>query len=349
MLRKLLIVIFGILIPLVMVIVVFLGYEYVYGGNVNLGEAEAAVVFVYPDDTPVDIYNQLVERDLLKNPNSFKLVAQQKKWYTAKPGRFRLVGGMSNNDLVNMFRAGLQEPVQLTLNTLKSVSDFAGQAAAQLMVDSTELFAAFTDETFLSENDLNFATVQSIILPNTYEVYWNISAKGLRGRLQEEYQAFWTDNRREQAQRQGLSPLEVSVLASIVEKETAKVDEMPTVSGLYINRLKRGMKLQSDPTVIYAKQLREGMDIDVQRVLYADLEIDSPYNTYKYAGLPPAPITIPSLQAINAVLNPKAHSYIFMCADPDRPGYHSFAANNAQHNINKRKYVKWLNEQGIRR
>ena len=195
MLKKLLVVIFGILVPLVMVIAVFFGYEYVYGGNVKMGDADAKVVFVYPDDTPVDVFNGLVADDLLKNPKSFKLVAQQKKWYTAKPGRYMITHGMSNNDLINMFRAGLQEPVQLTINSLKSVSDFAGNAAQQLMVDSVTIFEAFTDEAFLQQNELSYATVRSIILPNTYEVYWNTSAEGLRERLQYEYQAFWSDSR----------------------------------------------------------------------------------------------------------------------------------------------------------
>lgn len=349
MLRKLLIIIFGILIPLAMVIMVFMGYEFIYGGNVDLGGADEKEVYVFADETPVDIYNRLVEGGILESPASFKMIAQQKKWFTAKPGRYIITNGMSNNDLVNMFRAGLQAPTMLTVNTLQSVSDFAGKAAKQLMIDSVSIFTAFTNASFLAEQNLNYATVRAIILPNSYEMYWNTSAEKLRERMVKEYHKFWTEARQAQAKRYGLSAAEVSVLASIVEKETAKVDEMPRVSGLYINRLKKGMRLQSDPTVIYAKKLKEGMDIEVHRVLYADLEIDSPYNTYKYAGLPPAPITIPSIQAIKAVLNPEAHAFIFMCADPERPGYHSFAANNRQHNINKQKYVKWLNEQGIRR
>ena len=349
MLKKLLIIIFGVIVPLVMILAVFVGYSYIFDNNVNLESDEVFIIYVDENETPIDIFSKLVESELLKNEGSFKMVAQQKKWFTAKTGRYSVKSGMSNNDLVNMFRAGLQDPVQLTLNQIESVAEFAGSVGQQMMVDSFEIFQLFTDREFLTSNNLNYATIRSIILPNTYEMYWNATGLSIRTRMMQEFANYWNDERLESAKRQNLSPLEVSILASIVEKETAKFDEMPVVAGLYINRLKKGMKLQSDPTVIYAKRLKEGMDIEVKRVLYADLEIDSPYNTYKYAGLPPAPITIPSLQAINAVLNPQTHKYIFMCADPDRPGYHSFAANSKQHGINKQKYVKWLNEQGIRR
>jgi len=349
MLKKLLIIIFGVFIPLAMIIAVFVGYNFVFDSNVTLADGEEVELFVYPEDDPRDILDELLKKDVIKNEGSFKMVARQKQWYTAKPGRYIVKAGMSNNDLVNMFRAGLQTPVLLTINQVASVSDVAGTIGKQMMADSADIFTAFVDEHFLTENNLNYATVRSIVLLNTYEMYWNISVESIRDRLVKEYQSFWNDERRAAASKQNLNPVQVSILASIVEKETAKFDEMPIVAGLYINRLKKGMKLQSDPTVIYAKKLREGMDIEMQRVLYADLEIDSPYNTYKYAGLPPAPITIPSLQAINAVLHPQQHNYIFMCADPERPGYHSFAANNAQHNINKKKYVKWLNENGIKR
>jgi UPF0755 protein len=248
-----------------------------------------------------------------------------------------------------MFRAGLQTPVFVTINQVTSVADVAGVLGNQLMIDSAEIFTSLIEPEFLKENNVDYATVRSLVLLNTYEMYWNISAEALRKRLLTEYNSYWNAERSALAAGLNLSPLQVSVLASIVEKETAKTTEMPVVAGLYINRLQKGMLLQSDPTVIYAKKLKEGMDIEISRVLYADLEIDSPYNTYKYVGLPPAPITIPSLQALNAVLHAEKHNYIFMCANPDEPGTHSFAANLKQHNINKQKYVKWLNDNKILR
>jgi len=349
MLKKLLILVFGILLPLAAVVAVFVGYGYVFENNVNLSAGEEYVVFVNEEDDPRDIFNELVAAKVLKNEDSFILVAQQKKWSTAKPGCYIVKEGMSNNDLVNMFRAGLQTPILVTINQVESVADVAGMAAKQLMIDSVAIFNALTNAEFLAEENLDYATVRSIIIPNTYEFYWNASAQAFRDRLLKEYAGFWVGENKMLAEGLNLSPLEVSVLASIVEKETAKANEMPVVAGLYLNRLQKRMLLQSDPTVIYAKKLKEGMDIEISRVLYADLEIDSPYNTYKYTGLPPAPITIPTLQALMGVLHADNHNYIFMCADPERPGYHSFAANLNQHNVNKQKYVKWLNDNKIMR
>lgn len=349
MLKKILILFFGIFIPLVLIIVAFIGYGWVFDSNVSLPKGETYELFVLPDENPRDVLNKLMRDGIVKNKRSFILVAQQKKWLTAKPGRYIIKAGTSNNDLINMLRAGLQTPVPLVINQVSSIADVAGSIGKQLMVDSAEVFDVLVDSDFLQERNLTYETIRSLIIPNTYEVYWNISAEGLRLRLTKEYDDFWTESRQMLARGVGLSPLQVSVLASIVEKETAKVDEMPMVARLYINRLKKGMKLQSDPTVIFAKKLIEGNSIEIKRVLYKDLEIDSEYNTYKYAGLPPGPITIPGTQALLAVLYHDNNSYIYMCADPDRPGYHSFAKTDAQHAINKQKWVKWLNENQIMR
>ena len=346
MLKRILILIFGIGIPLVMIVAVFVGYSWVFESNVTVTQPYA--FFIYPDEDPRAVLNKLLDSNIVEDKASFIMVAQQKKWYTAKPGRYIIEPGMSNNELINMFRGGLQTPVRLTINMASSMADVCGQTAKFLLTDSVELFKAFTDEAFLAENDLNFATVRTIIIPNTYEVYWNIAATDLRDRMVREYHAFWNDNRLELARGINLSPEEVSVLASIVEKETAKAEEMPIVAGLYLNRLRKGMLLQSDPTVIYAKQLREP-GIEITRVLYADLEIDSPYNTYRKAGLPPAPITIPSITAIDAVLKADKNEYLFMCADPEHPGFHSFAKNSAQHQVNVNKWHKWLNDNKIMR
>jgi len=349
MLKKILLLFFGVFIPLVLIVVAFVGYGWVFDSNVNLAKDKTYELFVMPEDDPRDVLNKLVKDSIIKNQRSFILVAQQKKWLTAKSGRYIIRSGMSNNELVNMLRGGLQTPVQLVINQVTSIADVAQAAGNQLMIDSAEIFQALVDPEFMREKNLSYANIRSIIIPNTYEVYWNAGAESLRRRLVQEYDNFWNESRRMQAEGMQLTPIQVSVLASIVEKETAKVDEMPIVAGLYLNRLKKGMKLQSDPTVIFAKKLIEGDDIEIRRVLYADLEIDSEYNTYKYAGLPPGPITIPSTQALLAVLHPQKNEYIYMCADPDRPGYHSFAKNDAQHAVNKKKWVKWLNDNKIMR
>ena len=346
MLKRILILIFGVGIPLVMIAIVFVGYSWVFDSNVKVDEPYA--LYVFPEENPRDILDKLLADNVVDDEASFVMVAQQKKWETAKTGYYTIEPGMSNNDMINMLRAGLQTPIKLTINGVESVSDVCGMVASELLVDSAELFQQFTDNEFLANHDLNYATVRHIIIPNTYEFYWNISTSGFAERMLKEYRGFWNNSRNQQAAAIGLSQLEVSTLASIVQKETARGDEMAVVAGLYLNRLRKNMRLQSDPTVIYAKQLREP-DVEVRRVLYADLEIDSPYNTYRNAGLPPAPITISTIQAIDAVLNAQKHQYIFMCADPDRPGYHSFAANSRDHEKNRRKYIRWLNEQGIRR
>lgn len=344
MLRKLLVITFGIILPLILIIATFVGYNWVFDSNVNLKDAQTFEVFVYPEDSPQSILVQLEEAKIIKNRQSFILVAQQKKWQTAKSGRYIVKAGMSNNELINMFRAGLQTPVNLTINQVETLAQVAGSCGKQLMADSTDIYNAFFDADFLRENNLTPETAHSIIIQNTYESYWNISAKALREKLLKEYNSFWNENRIALAKNLKLSKLEVSNLAAIVEKETAKYDEMPVVAGLYLNRLRIGMALQSDPTVIYAKYLRDGKGIEIRRVLHEDLKIDSPYNTYMYAGLPPSPVTIPSIQAIDAVLHANKNDYIYMCADPERMGYHSFAKNYDQHLANARKYQKFLND-----
>ena len=346
MLKRILLLVFGIGIPLIMIVVVFLGYSWVFESNVKI--TEPYEFFVYPEENPRDVLARLMADDVVEDERSFILVAQQKKWRTAKAGRYLVEPGMSNNDLVNMFRGGLQAPVQLTINMAESIADVAGQASKSILADSTALFASFINEDFLVENGLDFATVRSVILPNTYEVYWSVSPNDLRDRLLREYKLFWTDGRKALAEGINLSPLQVSTLASIVQKEAGANDEMPAIAGLYLNRLRIGMLLQSDPTVLYAKELREGKS-EIQRVLYADLEIDSPYNTYRNLGLPPAPISIPTATAIDAVLHAEQHNYLYMCADPERQGYHSFAKNGEQHAVNVRKWHKWLNDNKIMR
>src|SRR5699024_1911088 len=185
-----------------------------------------------------------------------------------------------------------------------------------------------------------------LYIPNTYEFYWNTSAEGFRDRMKTEYEKFWTENRVEKAQKLNLSKEEVISLAAIVQKETAMADERPRVAGVYLNRLKIGMLLQADPTVIYAiKRNTNDFDQVIKRVLYVDLETDSPYNTYKYPGIPPGPIAMPDISSIDAVLNPENHSYLYFVADVENFGYHKFAKTLAQHNINKQDYIRWLNSQ----
>ena len=211
------------------------------------------------------------------------------------------------------------------------------------------LIESFTDKNFLKSLNLSQESVLSLFLPNTYEFFWNTSADNFREKMVREFNNFWNENRIEKAKKIGLNPVEVSVLASIVQKETPKVDERPTIAGVYLNRLSKRMKLQADPTIVYVIKRKEGFDKKIRRVLYKDLRIKSAYNTYLNKGLPPGPIVTPDFSAIEAVLNPSSHNFIFFVADVSNPGYHLFSRTLVEHNRKKRQYTKWLKENRIKR
>ena len=286
----------------------------------------------------------------LKDKESFLWVAEKKNYPNKiRAGKFKIDKGMSNEALVNYLRGGKPETIKLTFNNQDNLEKLAGRVAQQIEADSTSIVKALTDENFLKKNHLDQRTVLSLFIPNSYEFYWNTSAEKFRDRMLKEYKRFWNKKRLDKAAKLDMSPLEVITLASIVQKETAKVSERPRVAGLYLNRLKDNWPLQADPTVIYAIKEKYGKDTVIKRVLNKDLEIDSPYNTYKNTGLPPGPIAMPDISSIDAVLNPEEHHYYYMCASVDKPGQHEFAKTHRQHIINARKYQKWISKQGINR
>ncbi|MUP47019.1 endolytic transglycosylase MltG [Gramella sp. BOM4] len=287
---------------------------------------------------------------LIEDEQSFRLVAEKKGYASnVRPGRYFLKKGMNNNELVNALRAG-NAPVKVVFNNQERLEDLAGRIADQIEADSISLLEAFRDSSFLKQSEFNERTALGMYIPNQYEFYWNTSAEEFRSRMQKEYERFWNESRLEKADKIGLSPREVMTLASIVQKETAKVDERPKVAGVYMNRYKNGWKLDADPTVIYAIKEKTGnFDTIIKRVLYKDLELDSPYNTYKYQQLPPGPIFMPDISSIDAVLNYEDHEYFYFVADVENFGYHKFAKTLAQHNRNKQEYIRWINKQGIRR
>ncbi len=311
-------------------------------------ENEEAHIYIPSDATYADVRADL--EPLLQDPVSFDEVAERKGYPNAiKPGHFIIKRGSNNNEIVNSIRSG-NIPVKISFNNQERLENLAGRIATQLEADSLSLLKVFKDESFLEEQGLTEETALTMYLPNTYEFYWNTNAEEFRDRMLKEHQRFWTPERKAKAEAQGLSPEEVYTLASIVQKETAKNDERPRVAGVYLNRLQNGWKLDADPTVIYAvKKQNQDFDQVIKRVLYRDLETDSPYNTYKYRGLPPGPIFMPDLSAINAVLNPEKHEYYFFVADVSNPGYHLFARTAAQHNSNRKQYIDWINTQGINR
>ncbi|MDO6517089.1 endolytic transglycosylase MltG [Zobellia uliginosa] len=322
-------------------------YNAVFSPNTSFNN-EKAYVFV-PSDASFGDVKELVE-PLLKDPESFEQIAIRKGYAAnVKGGKYAIVKGMNNNDIVNSLRSK-NVPVRVAFNNQETIADLAGRIAMQIEPDSLTLLEAFTDEAFLKANGFGEATRLAMYIPNSYEFFWNSSAEEFRDRMLKEYRRFWTEERLAKAKKLGLSPEEVITLASVVHKETAKVDERPRVAGVYLNRLQRGILLQADPTVIYALKKHTGnFKAVIKRVLYKDLELDSPYNTYKYAGLPPGPIAMPDISAIDAVLNPEKHDYLYFVANVENFGYHKFAKTLAQHNRNKAQYVQWINSQKIKR
>ncbi len=285
------------------------------------------------------------KHEILKDLESFLWVANKKNYKNIRSGRYEIKSGMSNNELVNMLRSGHQKPIKLTFNNIRTKQELASKVSQKLELDSIELMVLLNNNQFLTPFKFSNITIISMFIPNTYEFYWNISAEAFFKKMNKEYEKFWTKERLEKAEKIKMSPIEVSTLASIVQAEQSiHNDEKAKVAGLYINRLKKGMLLQSDPTVVYAIG-----DFSIRRVLNRDKEIDSPYNTYKYTGLPPSPINLPEISSIDAVLNYANHNYIFMCAKEDFSGYHNFSKTTHQHMIYARRYQRALNKKKIYR
>ena len=322
-------------------------YQAVFADNTNFTN-ESKEVYI-PTNGGMTEVKQVLEPHL-KNWSRFVALADRKGYsQRVKPGRYIILAGMNNNEIINVLRSQ-NKPVRVTFNNQERLADLAGRVSAQIEADSLELLTAFRDPAWLQKAGLTEDTALTVFLPNSYEFFWNTSAEEFCERMLKESKAFWTEEREEQAKTQGLTPEQAYALASIVQKETAQTSERSRVAGVYLNRLKRGMKLQADPTVIYAIKKYSGKyDTIIKRVLYRDLELDSPYNTYKYSGVPPGPIAMPDLSSLNAVLEPEEHDYIYFVADMERPGYHMFAETAAQHNQNKKAYIRWLNEQKIMR
>lgn len=320
-------------------------YSKIYGTNVK----KSALIQI-PTGTNIKELKTILT-PYLKDVKSFEWVANKKKYAThIKPGQYTIKAAANNNELVNLLRSGKQTPVKLSFNNQHRLENLAGRIAIQIEADSIALLEAFKNPNFLKQNDFNTKTALAMYIPNSYQIYWNTSPEALRKKMLEEYIRFWKNNNRLiKAKAQNLSQVEVISLASIVQKETAYIPERPTVAGLYLNRYHHKWSLQSDPTVIFALKEKHGQDFEVKRVLNKDLSIDSPYNTYKYRGIPPGPIGMPDISSIDAVLNPEKHNYYYMCASVENFGKHAFAKNLNQHNKNAKKYQQWLSKQGVNR
>jgi len=328
-------------------LLLFALYGMLFASNTKF-ENEYQLLFIETDTSEEELITQITP--FLKSSRSFRWVAKQKKYLkNIKPGRFVLYKGMNNNELIRVLRSE-NKPIDLVIAPFERIEEVAGYVSRIIEADSISILEAFVDPDFLFQTKLRPENVLSLILPNTYEVYWNTSAIQYRNRMLKEYRDYWNENRLAQANEIKLSPSEVYTLASIVSKESVKVDERPRVAGVYLNRLRKKMKLQADPTVVYSiKHATGNFDTIIRRVLYRDLRLESPYNTYRRNGLPIGPITMPEMSAIEAVLNAERHSYLYFVADVERPGYHNFSKTLSEHNKKRKAYTEWLNDRNIRR
>ena len=327
---------------ILLVLAVFVGwkvYQTFLGASVT---DKQEYLYINSGDTYAQVFAKIKSQDLVKHPLLFDYAAKAMEYTDIKPGRYKLTPGMNNRRLIGNLRGGYQEAVKFRFENIRLKENFAGLLGKNFEADSASFSAMLNNEQVADQYGFTKDEFFVMFIPNTYEIYWNTSPDKMMARFHDEYQKFWNEQRLEKAKALDMTAQEVSILASIVKGEALHVDEMPAIAGLYINRLQKGMLLQADPTVIFANN-----DFTIRRVLNRHLTIDNPYNTYRYRGLPPGPIMMPSIAAIDAVLNYQKHNYIYMCAKEDFSGYHAFATNVADHNVNARKFQKALTERNI--
>lgn len=338
-LKRIILCVFGVLIVIAMLSGYRL-YRRVMSPNVTTPDKQEFSLYIPTGATYEQVKDSLYSHHLIVNKRSFEWVCRRKDYPDhVKPGRYVLQDGMNNNQLSNILRGGLQTPVKVTFNNIRDVKMLAGRVGGQIEADSLEIVTYLSNQEEVWKLGFDQRTIPALFLPNTYEFYWNTDAEKFVERMKNEYDKFWDEERQSRAKSLGLTQIQVSILASIVDKETNQTDEMPKIAGVYLNRLKSGWLLQADPTLVFALG-----DFDLKRVLNVHKEVESPYNTYKYPGLPPGPICIPSLASINAVLYAEKHNYYYFCAREDFSGYHNFAKTLTEHNQNALRYQKALNQ-----
>ncbi len=334
--RKLL-VIFLLVFTMLLSSFAFYGYQILYSPNL-LVDKEDKILVIDKNETFRSLQNKLYDDDYLQDPVSFGFLARLMDYDKGiKPGRFLIKKNMTNLEAIRMLRLAEQVPVNVTFNNIRLKEDIAEKITRNIELSEAEFDSALVK--FIRQNDYGFnaETVISMFIPNTYQVYYNESGAQLLERIHDEYQKFWNNNRRKKAEETGLSILEVSTLASIVQAESIKKDESRRIAGLYMNRLQKGIALQADPTLVFASG-----DFSLKRVLNKHKKIESPYNTYLNSGLPPGPINMPTIHSIDAVLNYEKHNLIYMCAKEDFSGYHNFASNIRDHINNANRYQRQL-------
>ncbi len=321
---------------------VFYFYQVFFTENI-LVEKGDEVILIEEEMSFKELQDKLYDRGIVNDILSFSFVAKILGYQdNIKPGLYLLEKDMTNLQAVRLLRSGEQIPTRITFNNVRLKSELAAKITNDVQADSTAFLALLENDSLINSYGFTSDNIMTMFIPNTYEVYYTTSAKGIFDRMHREYERFWTDERIAKAEALGLSPKEVSILASIVQAESIKSDEKPRIAGVYINRLDRNMRLQADPSLVFAIG-----DFTMKRVLNIHKEVDSPYNLYKHTGLPPGPINLPEINSIDAVLNAEEHKYIYFCAKPDFSGYHAFATNLREHNRNAARYQNELNKSRI--
>lgn len=329
--------IFFLLFSILLISFAFYGYQICFTPNI-LVDKQSRQIFIPREATFKDVQAILHEHGIVQDLISFSFLAKIMEYdESVKAGRYLLKSNMTNVEAIRLLRSGQQEPVQVTFNNVRLLSDLSEKITRNLAITPQEFEAALIQFASGNPHGFNKDNVISMFIPNTYEVYYQTSARDLITRMHKEYEAFWNPERRSKAEKIGLTPVEISILASIVQAESVQKEEAPVIAGLYLNRLKKGIPLQADPTLVFAVG-----DFTLKRVLNEHKEIESPYNTYMNRGLPPGPINMPEIGSIDAVLDHTPSDYLYMCAKEDFSGRHNFTGSHSQHIINARKYRRAL-------
>ena len=322
----------------------FYFWQTMKSANVNVDGKENAVLYIPKGGNYQGVLDSLNKQHLIHDQISFGFISKTMKYRDlVKPGRYELAPNSDNKTIITKLRSGDQYEVKLTFNNIRLKSELAERLASNLSIDKDILLDKLNDPAICEKYGFSQEDIMCMFLPDTYYMWWTLTEDQFLDRMKKEYDAFWTAERKQKAAITSMSPKEVGIMASIVQSETNKTDEQPTVAGVYVNRIKQGIPLQADPTVKFAVG-----DFTLKRILLKHLTIDSPYNTYKIQGLPPGPIALPEKKAIDAVLNYGKHDYVYFCAKEDFSGYHNFASDLAQHNANARKFHQAMNEREIR-
>lgn len=320
--------------------VLMAGYYVIFGANIT--SKDSGIIYVEKNSNIQSIVDTLQKKGYIKNEKSLLITAQLKK-YTSnlKSGRYKLKGISSNAELIDLLRSGQQEAVNFTFNNIRTMEQFANMVSTQLDIEANTITKLSDSLEFVHQLGFTKETFIGMFIPNTYKIYWNTSATDFMKRMSSEYNKFWTA-RHEKIEKVGLTAMDVMILASIIEEETTNIDEYPIVAGVYMNRLNKNIPLAACPTLKFAWN-----DFTLRRILNKHLEIESPYNTYKYQGLPPGPVRMPSITVIDAVLNYQKHDYLFFCAKSDFSGRHHFSKTLREHNEYARQYHAELNKRKI--